>query len=305
MIRILANDGLDQQAVFDLQQEGMIVDQIHRTKEELMTLGDDFDAIIIRSATTIDADVLHAWESKRLHLIIRAGVGLDNIDLQTGEELGFMIRNTPNSSTNAVAELVIGNLLGLARFIGISNVTMREGMWNKKLYTGVEISGKTLGIIGFGRIGKAVAKKAQALGMEVIFYDAFLTEHDEFSYTPLEELYKRADFITIHTPSMKHTVIDKESLNMMKPGVFIVNASRGDLVNEADLLEALESGKVAGAALDVFANEPRPNPALCCHPAVSVTPHIGGSTKEAQGRIGCEVVKILIHYLEELTLCLH
>ena len=297
MFKILANDGLEKGAVERLEQQGIIVDTDHLDQEELMVKGGDYDIIVIRSATKMTKEVLEKIHGKNVKCIIRAGVGLDNVDLETALKLGIQVRNTPNASSNSVAELVLGHMLGLARFISISNVTMREGQWNKKIYNGMEIYGKTLGIIGFGRIGKVLAQKAKVLGMDVVFYDQMVHEDPEFQYLPLDDLLATSDFISLHTTSVKEPIINKTNVEKVKDGVFIINAARGNVVDEDALLEGLETGKVAGAGLDVFCNEPAPNQAICHHPRVSVSPHIGGSTMEAQKRIGEEV---LCHIYEVL-----
>ena len=294
-MKVLANDGLDKGAIEALKAKGIYVDTNHYEKEELYHIIKDFDVLIVRSATKAHREFIDVAKRTNLKLIIRAGVGLDNIDVEYATNNGIMVTNTPNASSNSVAELVLGNMIGLARYITIANITLREGQWNKKLYTGTEISGKTLGIVGFGRIGKALAKKASALGMKVIFYDKYYTEDKEFQYTDLDEVLKISDFISLHVPSTDKPVIGKTELDMMKDGVFLLNAARGGVIDELDLLDALNTDKVAGAGIDVFMAEPKPNPELLNHPKVSVTPHIGAATKEAQMRIGYEIVDIIMN----------
>ncbi|MDO5715490.1 MAG: D-2-hydroxyacid dehydrogenase [Tissierellia bacterium] len=299
MFKVLANDGLDSQAIEYLENKGIIVETTHLDQEELIRQGGNYDVIIIRSATKMTREVLEALKGTKLRRIIRAGVGLDNVDLVTAQKVGIDVKNTPNASTNSVAELVLGHMLGLARFISISNVTMREGQWNKKQYNGMEIYGKTLGIIGFGRIGKALAEKAKALGMNIVFYDEVVREDPKFVYMELEDLLPISDFISLHTSSVDQPIINRNHLKRMKDGVFIINAARGNVIDEEVLLMGLESGKIAGAGLDVFCNEPKPNEAICHHPRVSISPHIGGSTVEAQRRIGEEVVHHIMELIEE------
>jgi D-3-phosphoglycerate dehydrogenase len=302
MLKILANDGMDKAAVEHLQSLGHEVSLNSYSIEELKTELKNFDCIVIRSATKIRAELIDAVAGSQLKLIVRAGVGVDNIDVKYAEEKGIKVRNTPNSSSASVAELAVAHMFGLARFIGISNVTMRNGEWNKKAYKGTEIAGKTLGLIGFGRIAREVAKRALALGMDVIYTDimgaglgmegcAFVTE---------EELIKSSDYISLHIPFIKEMgpTLHKEKFDMMKDGVRIINCARGGVVKEADLLDALNSGKVAGAGIDVFEEEPTKNEALINHPNASVTPHIGASTVEAQKRIGVETYNVI---LEELA----
>lgn len=295
-MRILANDGLDKKAVGKFIEEGIYVDTKHYEKDELKDIIKNFEVLIIRSATTIDKEFIDLAKTKKLKLIIRAGVGLDNIDVDYAEKNGITVTNTPNASSNSVAELVLGHMISLARYITISNITLRDGQWNKKIYTGTEISGKTFGIIGFGRIGKALAKKASALGMNVIFYDKYYKNDDNFPYLPFEEVLKRADFISLHVPSTEKPIIGEEEFKLMKDGVFLVNAARGGAIDEDCLIQALNTDKLAGAGIDVFMEEPKPKAALCNHPKVSVTPHIGAATKEAQMRIGEEIIDIVMDF---------
>ena len=300
MIRVLTNDGLQEGAINKLISLGFEVINNHYDKEKLGTALKDFDILVIRSATKVTADILNQAQGGKLKLIIRAGVGIDNIDVSYAKQKGIVVKNTPNASSDSVAELAIGHMLALARFIAISNYTMRDGQWNKKKYEGIELSGKTLGIIGMGRIGKSLAKKAKALGMKIVYNDMF-GKQDELSYEFLEvdELLKTSDFISLHVPydKEKGSLIGKSQFNIMKDGVYLINCARGKVVEEAALLEALESGKVAGAGIDVFEEEPTKNKELVNHPKVSVTPHIGAATKEAQERIGEEVVTTISDFV--------
>lgn len=300
MIRVLANDGLEKGAINKLTSLGFEVVNNHYDKGELGVVLKDFDVLVIRSATKVTADILDKSEGGKLKLIIRAGVGIDNIDVAYAKEKGVAVKNTPNASSNSVAELAIGHMFALARFIAISNYTMREGQWNKKKYEGTELSGKTLGIIGMGRIGKSLAKKAEALGMNVIYNDMF-GKQDGLSYEffELDELLKTSDFISLHVPydKEKGCLVGKPQFDIMKDGVYLINCARGKVVDELALLEALDNRKVAGAGIDVFAEEPTKNEILVNHPRVSVTPHIGAATKEAQNRIGEEVVTIISDFV--------
>lgn len=295
-MKVLANDGLDKKAADILIEDNVYLDTAHYEREELFQIIGDFDVLIVRSATKVDRELIDKAKDTKLKLVIRAGVGLDNIDVEYAEKNGIQVRNTPNASSNSVAELVLGHMIGLARFISISNVTLRNGEWNKKMYTGIELEGKTLGIVGFGRIGKALATKATALGMNVVFYDKFYKDNKKFKYIELEELLRESDFISLHVPSLGKPAIGKEEFEIMKDDVFLINAARGGVVDEEALLDALNNGKVAGAGIDVFMNEPMPNAELSNHPKVSVTPHIGGATKEAQMKIGLEIVEIIREY---------
>lgn len=292
-MKVLANDGLAKNAVEVLEDDGIYVDTNHYDKEELYHKIKDFDILIVRSATKVNKEFINIAKYGKLKLIIRAGVGLDNIDVDYAEENNIVVRNTPNSSSNSVAELVLGHMICLARYISISNITLRDGQWNKKAYTGVELSGKTFGIIGFGRIGKALAEKAKAIGMDVVFYDKYYKKDKDFKYLSFEELIEQADFISLHVPNLDKPIIGKEELEKMKDGVFLINAARGGVIDEDALCDALNTDKVAGAGIDVFMKEPEPNPCLCNHPKVSVTPHIGAATHEAQIRIGEEIIEII------------
>ena len=300
MIRVLTNDGLQKGAINKLTSLGLEVVNEHYDKDVLGTTLKEFDILVIRSATKVNADILDQAEGGRLKLIIRAGVGIDNIDVPYATKKGIVVKNTPNASSDSVAELAIGHMFALARFIAISNCTMREGQWNKKKYEGVELGGKTLGIIGMGRIGKALAKKAEALGMNIIYNDMFGRQDSlTYDFLELEDLLKSSDFISLHVPydKEKGSLIGKAQFDIMKDGVYLINCARGKVVEEAALLEALDSGKVAGAGIDVFEEEPTKNEALVNHPKVSVTPHIGAATKEAQERIGEEVVTTISDFV--------
>lgn len=298
MAKILVTDGMDKNGVEELKAMGHEVIEQYYEIDELNEIVKDADAIIIRSATKIRKQTIDAAkETGRLKLIVRAGVGVDNIDVTYAEENGIKVENTPNASSAAVAELAIGQMFSIARHIYASNVTMRDGKWLKNDYKGIEIAGKTLGLIGFGRIAIETAKKAEALGMKVIYTNRSGKKdgYDQFTYKPFEELIQEADFISLHIPYDKTigAVIGKAEFEKMKKGVYIVNCARGGVVDEDALIDALDSGKVSAAALDVFAEEPTKNERILSHEKISITPHIGASTKEAQARIGQELVKVV------------
>lgn len=298
MYKILVTDGLEKEAIERLRNLSFEVVEEHYSQEELGDILRDFDVIVIRSATKIKKDVINkAIKGGRLKLIIRGGVGVDNIDVAYALENGIQVMNTPNASSSSVAELALGHMFALARFINISNVTMRNGEWNKKKYKGIELSGKTLGIIGMGRIGRELSKKASALGMKIIYFDGLgvINDLDQYEYKNFEELLKESDFISLHVPYDESvgSLIGSNELSLMKDGSYIINCSRGKVVDENALLEALSGGKVAGAGIDVFEEEPTHNNKLLNHPKVSATPHIGAATKEAQERIGTEVVSLI------------
>lgn len=298
MKRILVTDGMEKFAVEKLKDlDFEVVEQFYET-EELKEQLKNFDAVVVRSATKLRQPLIDAaLETGKLKLIIRGGVGMDNIDVDYAKKNGITVTNTPYASCASVAELVIGHMFCLARYIYISNYSMRQGEWNKKKYKGTELMGKTLGLIGFGRIAREVAWRAHALGMKVIYTNkSGLREgFDNYKYATLDELLAVSDFISIHTPGSKEEqpLIGKTQFSKMKDGVYVINTARGSVVCEEALLEALDSGKVAAAALDVFSEEPVKNEKIYTHNKISLTPHIGASTNEAQMRIGEEIVQII------------
>jgi D-3-phosphoglycerate dehydrogenase len=299
--KVLASDPLDASAVKAMRDAGLVVDEkTSLTPDALLREIAEYDAIVVRSATKVRAEVIDA--GVHLKLIVRAGVGLDNVDAAHARQKGVEVRNTPGASSNSVAELALGHMLSLARHIGRGTASMKAGKWEKKQLEGVEIEGKTLGIIGIGRIGQSLARKAHALGMTVLCYDAFLSASPIpkiARFVSLDELLAGSDFISLHIPydAAKGPTLGEREIGRMKPGVRLINCARGGVVDEAALLRALESGKVAGAALDVFAAEP---PAggdpLVAAQNVSLTPHIGAATVEAQARVGDEAARIVIEF---------
>ena len=299
-MRVLITDGMDKSGIAALKEAGHeIVEQFY-APEELGSALRDFDAVVIRSATKIRKAQLEEAKGSRLKLIIRGGVGVDNIDVADAEAMGICVRNTPNASSNAVAELAIGLMFSCARFISIAGHTMRENKWEKKAYgKGFELYGKTLGVIGYGRIGKRIGDIAQGIGMKVVAYQRHPKpeyECETMHFVTLDELLAKSDIIALSTPALGKAIIDAASIAKMKDGVVIINTSRGSNIDEAALLDALNSGKVRAAGLDVWAQEPTGNKALYSHPAVSCTPHIGASTSEAQKRIGSEIVSIIENF---------
>lgn len=301
MYRILITDGLDKAAVARLQELGFAVDMQFYPGEELGAALQQYDAVVVRSATKIRKEHLDLAKEGKLKLIIRGGVGVDNIDVAYAEACGMQVKNTPAASSNSVAELALAHMFSCARFVSAAGHTMRQGKWEKKAYgAGMELYGKTLGVIGYGRIGRLLGQKAQALGMQVLAYDVYQDQSlvcDTMRYASLEELLAQSDFISLHTPSLDgKALICSETIGQMKDGVVFVNTSRGSNVDEAALLAGLESGKIRAAGLDVFAEEPTQNAALLAHPRVSCTPHIAASTAEAQARVGGEVVQLLQNF---------
>jgi D-3-phosphoglycerate dehydrogenase len=301
MIRIIANDGIDKSAQKYLEQSGYVIDTTHYEIDELKDELKNAQVLIVRSSTKVrEALIDEIADAKSLKLIIRAGVGIDNIDYQYAESKGIAVRNTPKASSASVAELTICHIIALARNLYISNYTMRGGEWNKKQYKGIEINGKTLGLVGLGRVGREVAKRAAALGMSVQYFkrSGAVEGMEQYQYVDFDTLLGTSDFISCHVPFTKgqKSIIGKEEMKKMKDGVMIVNTSRGNVVSEDDLVEMLDSGKVSAAALDVYKVEPLANEKIMKHPKISLTPHIGASTKEAQARIGNEIIAVLENF---------
>ena len=299
--KVLASDPLDKTAVAAMRDAGLDVDE--RTDLSPLQLLQEigaYDAIVVRSATKVRSDVIDA--GSRLSLIVRAGVGLDNVDVAYAEGKGIAVRNTPAASSNSVAELALGHMLSLARRIGRGTVSMTSGRWEKKALKGVEIEGKTLGIVGIGRIGQALARKAAALGMHVVAHDAYVNASPLpglVRMVPLNELLAKSDFVSLHIPydPAIGATIGAEQIAAMKDSAYLINCARGGVVDEAALVEALRSGALAGAALDVFESEPPPlEHPLWEQENVSLTPHIGASTVEAQARVGQEAARVVIEF---------
>ena len=300
-MNILVTDGISPEGAKILSDGGHRVHQQSMKPEELLQRIPEYECIIVRSATKVTKEVIDA--GTKLRVIARGGVGVDNIDVKHAESGGIMVLNTPGASAISVAELTIGHMFAVSRFLHLSTAAMKDGQWPKKEYSaGIELYKKTLGIIGLGNIGKEVARRALGLGMTVLAYDPPFAPMDFIvEITTKERLLAEADFITLHVPldKVRGPAIGRQEIALMKNGVIIVNCSRGGVVDEEALLEGLNSGKVRGAALDVFVHEPptEAERALFNHPRVSVSPHIGGSTIEAQDRVGTEialkVVKVL------------
>jgi D-3-phosphoglycerate dehydrogenase len=272
------------------------------TRAELLGAVGAADALVIRSASKIDAEVLAA--APKLHLIARAGVGVDNVDLEEATRRGIVVVNTPDGNTISTAEHTFGLMLALARHIPQAHQSLSEGKWERKVFMGVELRGKTLGIVGFGRIGRAVAKRALAFEMQVIAYDPYIPADIAadlgVELVDLESIYRRSDFITLHTLLTDETreMINRDSIALMKPSVRIIDAARGALVNEADLAEAIRAGRVAGAALDVFPQEPPPpDDPLIGLPGVIHTPHLAASTEDAQIVVAVEAAQLVVDAL--------
>lgn len=300
---ILISDKLDEAGLAILRESASVTDRSGIPAEELAQVIAGYHALVVRSRTRVTAALLD--RAPNLRVIGRAGVGLDNIDLQAAQKLGIQVVNTPLATTQAVAELTIGLLISLARRIPQLDATMKQGQWLKNESMGVEISGKTLGLIGLGSIGAAVGRGAKSLGMQLLAYDPYLPAQ-EISLrgaqpAGLQQLLADSDFISLHIPLTEETrgLIDRQALQAMKPGACLVCTSRGEIVDEAALLEALDAGLVAGAALDVFASEPPGPSELVRHPRLVATPHVGAQTQEAQKRAAEEVARLTLQSLAE------
>jgi D-3-phosphoglycerate dehydrogenase len=306
-MKVLICDPVAPQTVEALAAAGIEVDNRPEiTAEELLRNATNYEGMVVRSRTRIPAEVIDA--ATKLQIVVRGGVGLDNIDVKYAESKGVSVRNTPKASSNSVAELALGYMLALARHIPQATASMTAGEWKKKQLKGSEIAGKTLGLIGLGNIGGLLGRKAAALGMDVIFYDVVTpADPGPARQVDLEELYAQSDYISLHVPKLPATtnMINAEAFAKMKDGVYLVNCARGGVVDEDALYDALATGQVAGAALDVFLDEKVSpgNPKLFGlkdgngFNKVIGSPHIGAGTAEGQARVGTEVADILIeHY---------
>ena len=317
-MKVLANDGISKSGIEALEIGGFEVITTKVAQEQVANYINthDVQVILVRSATKVRQDIIDACPG--LKIIGRGGVGMDNIDVDYARSKGLHVINTPASSSESVAELVFAHLFSGVRFLHDANRNMPlEGDSNfdglKKAYAnGIELRGKTLGIVGFGRIGQAVAKMALGLGMKVIAADKFVNEavirvdfydgqfiNVNIVTESLEDIFKNSDFITLHVPAQEGYVIDKTEFQLMKDNVGIVNCARGGVINEVALIDALDEGKVLFAGLDVFENEPTPEIQILMHPKISLTPHIGAATEEAQDRIGTELAEQIISLLKK------
>lgn len=300
MLKILANDGMDKSGIKQLLDLGHEVTTDYLEGDALIQRLKEVDVLVVRSKTKVREALIDQVAGGTLKLVIRAGVGIDNIDHEYAESKGIAVRNTPNSSSASVAELAIGHMFTLARHLHMANITMRDGKWLKNDFAGIELGGKTLGLIGFGRIARETGIRARALGMNVVYYDLMGAAEgmDGYAYLPFEEVLKTADFLSLHIPFFadKGATIGEAQFAIMKDGAYLINCARGGVVDEAALLKALDSGKITAAALDVFEEEPTKNQAIFTHPKISLTPHIGASTAEAQERIGQETIDVIVKF---------
>ena len=312
MVKILVNDGIEADGKLLLEEAGYEVNTTKIPQDELMKELPNYDVIIVRSATQVRKELIDACPN--LKIIARGGVGTDNIDVEYARSKGIEIITTPAASSQSVAELAMGHIFTLTRFLHRSNREMATGDFKKlkaAYAEGIQLKGKTLGIVGFGRIGQELARIALAMGMNVMASDPFIKETDltiglyntkdvklsiHLRSYPLEEVLKNSDFISLHTPALGKPLIGADEMTMMKNGAIIVNCARGGVIDEDALLAALESGKIGGAGLDAFKNEPNPRADLLNHPRISVSPHIGAATVEAQANIGLELADKIIAF---------
>lgn len=296
-IRILVSDSLAKQGVEILENEKSFKVDV-KTKlspEELKKIIGQYDALVVRSQTKVTKDILK--HAKRLKVVGRAGIGLDNVDIAEASKKGVIVMNSPTGNTVSTAEHAFSLLLSLSRNIPQANASLKGKKWERKRFMGVEVYGKVLGIIGLGRIGSEVARRAQSFNMNVLAYDPFLSEDKAkemgVESVGLKDLFKRADYITIHTPLTQNTrdMINKGSIALMKPSARIINCARGGIVNEKDLFEAVESGRIAGAAFDVYEKEPPLESKLLASERIITTPHLGASTEEAQINVAIDIAQ--------------
>ena len=307
-MKVLVSDQLGEIGIEMFQAEADIeVDvQTGLAPEELLEIIGNYDALVIRSATKVTAELIA--KADNLKVVGRAGIGLDNVDIPAATKRGIIVMNTPTGNVVTTAEHAISMMMALTRNIPRGTSSLKAGRWDKKLLQGREVYNKTLGVLGYGKIGSIVADRARGLKMKVIAYDPYIPPEqiqlDGFEAVSLSDLYQRADYITIHVPRIKDTIglIDSAAFEAMKDGVMIINCARGGIINEDDLDAAIKAGKVAGAALDVFETEPPGSCSLVEHDNVICTPHLGASTKEAQTNVAMDVAKQIIDYLKSGTI---
>jgi D-3-phosphoglycerate dehydrogenase len=296
-MKILVCDKTEKEAIEQMRAAGMQVDVCDEiSAEELPRVLPAYDGMVVRSRTKVRRDLIDTCP--RLKVIVRGGVGLDTIDADYAESKGISVMNTPLASSASVAELTIGYMFALARSLYQASASIKDRKWEKKRFEGDEIGGKTLGLIGIGNIGREVARRALALGMQVLAYDPYVKSAEGVGIVGLDELLAKSDYISLHLPKTPESagMIGSAAIAKMKNGVRIINCARGGIIDEQALYDALVAGKVAGAALDVFAEEPLSDWKLAKLPNVVASPHIGAATREAQGRIGAEVAQKLIEF---------
>lgn len=304
-MKVLVSDPLGSAGMAELQKDPLIeVDEkVGLTPEQLKKIIGDYDAMIIRSGTHVNKEIIRA--AAKLRVIGRAGVGVDNVDLEEATNRGIIVMNTPEGNTISTAEHTFSMLMALARNIPQANQSIKQGEWKRTKFLGTELNGKVLGVIGFGRIGREVSKRATSFGMKVVIFDPFISAESvkghPVEFMELKALLKIADFITVHTPLTPETryILNEETLKLCKKGVRLINCARGGIIEEKALVEALKSGKVAGAALDVFEQEPPQSHPLLEFPQVIATPHLGAATQEAQENVAVDVAKQVLDALHE------
>lgn len=301
-MKIIICDKMENEYIEQMRAAGLTVDvRDDISPEELLTVLPNYDGMVVRSRTKVRKNLIDACPN--LKVIVRGGVGLDTIDYEYAQSKGIKVMNTPLASSASVAELAIGYMFMLARSLYKASASMKTENWDKKSFEGDEIGGKILGLIGIGNIGKEVAKRATALGMSVLAYDPFVKEIEGIKLVDLDELLAHADYISLHLPKTNEStnMISTPQFSKMKNGVRIINCARGGIIDENALYDALVSGKVSGAALDVFAEEPPTDWKLAKLEQVIASPHIGAATKEAQARIGAEVAQKMIEFAKTLS----
>jgi D-3-phosphoglycerate dehydrogenase / 2-oxoglutarate reductase len=301
MVSVLIKDKVDQFLIEELKKRNILVRDNSNKPDTLLKEVKENEILIVRSATKVTREVVDAAaQTGILNLIIRAGVGMDNIEVAYAQSKGIMVANTPEASSAAVAELVLAHVLVLARKLVLANLGLREKKWVKKQCEGIEISGKTLGIIGMGRIGQTLAKKANALGMKIVYSDIMgpMDVEPTWKFVSVDEVLRKSDFVSLHIPSNQDGkfLIGESEFKKMKKSGFLINTARGNLVDESALIEALDKDEIAGAGIDVYCQEPCDNIKLLQHEKISATPHIGAATKEAQSRIAQQILQLIDEY---------
>ncbi len=298
-MKVLVSDSLSDKGIEILKKEVDVDIKTGMSPDELKSCIGEYDALVVRSQTQVTADVIKA--AKNLKIIGRAGVGVDNIDVEAATQHGIIVINAPEGNMISAAEHTIAMMMSLSRNIPQANQSMKSGKWDRKVFMGVEVRGKTLGVIGLGRIGAEVAARAQGMKMKILAYDPFISEERAgelgVTLTTVDDIVLNSDYITVHTPLIKETknLIDKEQFEKAKPGLRVINCARGGIINEEALAEAVASGKVAGAAVDVFVNEPPTGSPLLEQDNIILTPHLGASTKEAQVNVAVDVAEQIIN----------
>jgi D-3-phosphoglycerate dehydrogenase len=302
-VKVLLNDGLSKEGIKIFTEAGIVVDTKKRNAKALAEQIGEFDALVVRSSTIVTREVIEAGVKGNLKIVGRAGIGYDNIDTVAASQNGIVVKNAPWGNINATAELSLALMLNVSRKIPQAHGSLNRGVWSKKPFEGLELSGKTLGIIGCGRIGQRLSELVIGFNMEVLGYDPIVNVNSRIKFLPKEEVLKRADYISIHA-SGTQTIIGEKEISMIKPTAYLINTSRGHNVDEEALFNAFTTGKIAGAALDVYENEPKNegdkfNNRLKKLNKVVLSPHLGASTKEAQLRTSTEIAQVVTDYLKK------